>query len=104
MGTAMTRTIFRDNGFVRVTTLPGWAVGLCAVGFAALGVVVLLLGVAFALLLAPIVIVGLLLGRWRLRRLLRDVAQRSAGVPRGPARDPRVIDADYRVVRDDERF
>jgi hypothetical protein len=104
MGTAMTRTILRDNNFVRVTTLPGWAVAICAVGFAVLGFLVLLLGAAFLLLLAPVAIGALLFARWRLRRFLRDVAQRSGDVAHSAGDDPRVIDADYTVVREKERF
>lgn len=99
----MIRTIFRDNGSVRVTTVPGWAFGLTAVGVAALGFLVLLLGAALALLLAPIAIVALLFARWRVRRFLRDFRQRAGDAGRRTAGDPLVIDAEYRVAPEDER-
>ncbi|HUZ66466.1 MAG TPA: hypothetical protein VMU56_02260 [Beijerinckiaceae bacterium] len=98
----MTGARLRNHGFVRVTTLPGWAVGLIAVGVALLAMLVLLLGLAFALLLAPIAIGALLVGRWRLRRLLRDVAQRESG-GRGASGEPLVIDAEYSVTPENER-
>lgn len=97
----MTRIIFRGDGFARTTPLSGWAFGLWAFGFAALGVLVLLFGAALILLMAPVAIGAALFARWRLGRLLRDLARRS-NLSANATKDQRVIDAEYRVLREDE--
>ena len=86
----------RSGGGVRVTTVPGWAVGLGAIGVAFLGLVVLVLGAGLALLLAPVAIGALLIARWRLRRMMADIVGQS----RPPRQPDDVIDVEYRVIDD----
>jgi hypothetical protein len=97
----MYRNFPRNQSAARVVFLPGWVLGLVAVGVAALGFCVLLIGAAFLLLVAPLALGALLFARWRLRKFLREAAGHSRANVSG-ARNPRVIDADYRVLRDDE--
>jgi hypothetical protein len=87
----------RSGSGVRVTTVPGWAVGLGAIGVAFLGLVVLLLGAGLALLLAPVAIGALLIARWRLRRVMADIVSQSRQQSR-PGQPDDVIDVEYRVI------
>jgi hypothetical protein len=89
----------RSASGVRVTTVPGWAIGLGAVGAAFIGLVVLVLGAGLALLLAPVAIGALLIARWRLRRMMADIVAQSQQQRRQAAPDG-VIDVEYRVIDD----
>lgn len=70
---------------------PWWAILAMGVAGAALLSLMLLVGAFVILAAAPLVLAVFLIGRWRLRRVLREVAERSG-------RDSRIIDADYRVI------
>ena len=115
----MIRAFITDRSGTRVSTVPGWAVGLGAFGAALLGLTVLVIGAGLALLLAPLAIAAVMLARWRLKSLLRSMAG-EAGLAAARAQasqahaaqaktsraqatrqaDPSVIDADYRVIND----
>lgn len=102
----MIRAFITDRSGTRVSTVPGWAVGLGAFGAAALGLTVLVIGAGLALLLAPIAIGAVMLARWRLKSLLRGMAEQAelaraqAGSRAQRPADPSVIDVDYRVIND----
>ncbi|MFO1148457.1 MAG: hypothetical protein U1E62_08770 [Alsobacter sp.] len=104
----MIRAVISDRSGTRVTTVPTWAVGLGAFGLAVLGVILFIIGAGLALVLAPVAIGAVLVARWRLKSMLRDLAARaemvqarqgSAGNGRaaGPS-DPSVIEGDFRVI------
>jgi hypothetical protein len=96
----MIRAIISDRSGVRTATVPTWAVGLGAFGFAALGLALFVIGAGLALILAPVAIGALLIARWRLRTMLRQLAEQAgmATVRREPPSDPNVIDGEFRVV------
>jgi len=96
----MIRTVFRDSNGIRVTNMPGWAAGLVVAGALALAFVVLAASAFLLLLLAPLAIGGALYARWRIRRLMRDLTGRHGDPRNAAARDPRVIDAEYVVIRE----
>jgi hypothetical protein len=92
-----------SNGRRNATVLPGWAMGLMGIAAVGLGLVVLTIGAGLALLLAPVVVGGVMLARWRLRKAIREAGiDPATGAFRDPA-GPAVIDADYRVVDGDQR-
>lgn len=65
----------------------------------AVAFVVLTLGVA--ILLLPVVAVVMAVAWWRWRKVA--AALREEAARRDPAKDPRVIETDYRVVSDPDR-
>jgi hypothetical protein len=76
---------------------------------AAFGFVLVAVGIGLALLLAPVVIIGGLIARARLRKMLREMGvgqPGEAGAPRSPFQrgpgDGDVIEGDYRVVEEEK--
>lgn len=96
----MIRLLIRDRRGARQTSLSGWALGLSLVAGAALAGTVLILGIGLALLLAPVLIVGGLILRHKLRKAVAEMETRLHEARR--QQDGDVIDVDYRVL-DDER-
>ncbi len=104
----MIRAVISDRSGTRVTTVPSWAVGLGAFGLAVLGVILFIIGAGLALVLAPVAIGAVMIARWRLKAMLRDLAARAemaqvrqaASMNRRPAgpTDPSVIDGEFRVI------
>lgn len=70
----------------------GLVIGIAFGLAAAVALVVLSLGLA--LVLIPVVAVGLLIGRWRLRRMMAEAHRERPGAGR-------TIEIDYRVVDED---
>jgi hypothetical protein len=104
----MIRAVISDRSGTRVTTMPSWAVGLGAFGLAIMGVILFIIGAGLALVLAPVAIGAVLIARWRLKSMLRDLAARAEMVQArqaasmnrrgaGPS-DPSVIDGEFRVI------
>jgi hypothetical protein len=104
----MIRAVISDRSGTRVTTVPSWAVGLGAFGLAMVGLVLFVIGAGLALILAPVAIGAVMIARWRLRAILRDLAARaemvqaraaaSAGQRRASPSDPSVIEGEFRVI------
>jgi hypothetical protein len=74
---------------------------------AAFGFVLVAVGIGLALLLAPVVIIGGLIARARLRKMLREMGVGQPGdMPRGPFQrrpaEADVIEGDYRVVEEEK--
>ena len=86
-----------------------WGMILGVAMVAAFGFVLVAVGIGLALLLAPVVIVGGLIARARLRRMLREmgIGQTDPNAPRGPFQrrpaDADVIEGEYRVVEEEKR-
>lgn len=90
----------------------GWRMALGLVLAAAMGFMLLAVGLGVALLLAPVVIVAGLIARARLRKMLREMgfADGAARQENGPfARSPfqqgpqaDVIEGEFRVVEDEK--
>jgi hypothetical protein len=97
----MIRLLIRDQRGTRRSNLPGWALGLSLVAGAALAGTVLIVGIGLALLLAPVVIVGGLILRHKLRKAVAEMETRLNEARRRSEGD--VIDAEYRVVDDERR-
>jgi hypothetical protein len=84
---------------VHVFRLPGWAMALIGIG---VGAVLLALGLALFVVLAPVAIGLFFYVRWKLRRTLADLQQqqpRQEGPISGSERGT-IIDVDYVVVQD----
>lgn len=96
----MIRLLIRNQRGTSQTKLPSWALGLSLVAGAALAGTVLVIGIGLALLLAPVVIVGGLILRHKLRKAVAEMETRLNEARQQADGD--VIDADYRVV-DEER-
>ncbi len=100
------------NGSTRRSSGGRWGMALGVFVAAALGLVMLAVGLGLALLLAPVVIVAGLIARARLRKMLREMgfgeggAGRTGGTDRNPfqhaPQQPEVIEGEFRVV-DDEK-
>ena len=71
------------------TTIPGWAVLLATMIAVAFGIGLFLLSASIVLVLTPLVVVGVLIARWRFRRALRRAAERGQGGS---------IEAEYHVI------
>jgi hypothetical protein len=98
----MIRFLISDRTGTHVSRFPSWSTALGLVVAAAMGAALLVVGLGVALLLAPVVIVGGLVIRHRIRKA---VAQMNAQMEamRQQAQGPGyVIDVDYKVV-DEER-
>ncbi len=101
-----------SNG--RSQSATSWRMALGLVVAAALGFMLLAVGLGVALLLAPVVIVAGLIARARLRKMLREMGfgEKGADMPRGPfGRSPfqhgpsqaaDVIEGEFRVVEDEK--
>ena len=95
----MIRLLIRDQRGTRRTNLPGWAVGLSLIAGAALAGTVLVVGIGIALLLAPVVVIGGLILRHKLRKAVAEMETRLREARQQADGD--VIDADYRVVEEE---
>ncbi len=89
---------------VRIANV-GWLGRIGLLAAAALGIALVLalvvLSIGLAIVLVPVVALALVIGRWRLGKLQREMA---ATQPAGPAAGPRMIETDYVVIdRDDNR-
>jgi membrane protein implicated in regulation of membrane protease activity len=75
----------------------GWRgiLGLTLAIAAGLALIVLSLGLAIVLI--PVVALALLIGRWRMNRILREQPQRQPGERARPAQ---IIEAEYTVIED----
>ena len=99
---------FISNGRNRSATFGGrWGMVLGVAMVAAFGLVLVAVGIGLALLLAPVVIIGGLIARARLRRMLREMGIGQPGeTPRSPFQsrpaDGDVIEGEYRVVEEEK--
>src|SRR6476469_9824158 len=104
----MFRAVISDSAGTRVTTVPTWAVGLGAFGAALIGLTLFVIGAGLALMLAPLAIGAILVARWRLKAMLRNLQDTMqaqsvrAGVRPRPS-DPSIIEGEYRVIDPDRR-
>jgi hypothetical protein len=96
----MIRLLIHGQRGRRQSNLPSWVLGLGLVAGAALAGTMLVISIGLALLLAPVVIVGGLILRHKLRKAVAEMETRLNEARRQADGD--VIDADYRVV-DEER-
>lgn len=65
----------------------------------AAGIALIVLSLGLAIVLIPVVALAVLIGRWRLNRVLRDQPQ-----PSDDGRKPgRIIEAEYTVIEDRNR-
>jgi hypothetical protein len=101
---------FISNGRTQSAAMGGrWGMMLGVVMAAAFGFVLVAVGIGLALLLAPVVVIGGLIARARLRRMLREMGIGQPGEG-GAARDPfqrrpadgDVIEGEYRVVEEEK--
>lgn len=85
--------VYRQIEFVR----RGWRsriVGVLAIVIGlALVAALVVLSLTIALVLLPLVVIGLVIGRWRWRKIMAEADLRAARPSQGP-----VIDLDYDVV------
>ena len=86
-----------------------WGMVLSVAMVAAFGFVLVAVGIGLALLLAPVVIIGGLIVRARLRKMLREMGigqPGEGGAPRDPFQrrpaEADVIEGEYRVVEEDK--
>ena len=86
-----------------------WGMVLGVAMVAAFGFVLVAVGIGLALLLAPVVIIGGLIVRARLRKMLREMGigqPGEGGAPRDPFQrrpaEADVIEGDYRVVEEEK--
>ena len=99
---------FISNGRNQRATFGGrWGMVLGVAMVAAFGLVLVAVGIGLALLLAPVVIIGGLIARARLRRMLREMGMGQPGeTPRSPFQsrpaDGDVIEGEYRVVEEEK--
>jgi hypothetical protein len=104
----MFRAVISDGAGTRVTAVPTWAVGLGAFGAALIGLTLFVIGAGLALILAPLAIGAILVARWRLKAMLRNLQETMqaqsvrAGVRPRPS-DPSIIEGEYRVIDPDRR-
>jgi len=104
----MFRAVISDGAGTRVTAVPTWAVGLGAFGAALIGLTLFVIGAGLALILAPLAIGAILVARWRLKTMLRNLQETMqaqsvrAGVRPRPS-DPSIIEGEYRVIDPDRR-
>ena len=101
---------FISNGRNQSAAMGGrWGMILGVAMVAAFGFVLVAVGIGLALLLAPVVIIGGLIARARLRKMLREMGIGQPGEG-GAARDPfqrrpaeaDVIEGEYRVVEEEK--
>ena len=101
---------FISNGRTQSAAIGGrWGMMLGVVLAAAFGFVLVAVGIGLALLLAPVVIIGGLIARARLRRMLREMGigqPREGDMPRGPFQrrpaEADVIEGEDRVVEEEK--
>ena len=81
--------------------VPRWAMWLGLAVATALGLVLVTVGIGLVLLIAPVAVAGVFYLRWRLRRMLRDLAARRGSDPfqRQPGANG-VIEGEYIVVEE----
>ena len=86
-----------------------WGMVLGVAMVAAFGFVLVAVGIGLALLLAPVVIIGGLIVRARLRKMLREMGigqPGEGGAPRDPFQrrpaEADVIEGEYRVVEEEK--
>lgn len=85
---------------LHVIRLPGWAMALMGV---AAGALLLALGLALFVVIAPVAIGLFFYVRWKLRRTLADLQQRQQAAQDVSASSRgMIIDVDYVVVRDED--
>ena len=101
---------FISNGRNQSATFGGrWGMILGVAMAAAFGFVLVAVGIGLALLMAPVVIIGGLIARARLRRMLREMGigrPGEGGAPRDPFQrrpaEADVIEGEYRVVEEEK--
>ena len=79
----------------RFTTMPNWVLALIGLLGTAMGFAIFILGAGLLLVLVPLLMIGALVARWRIRQLMRKAYEDSR------AEGPPVIDGEFKVV--DER-
>ena len=99
----MIRFLISDGSGTRAGTLPRWPLVFGIALTAAFGFVLVAVGIGLALLLAPVVLIGGLIARWRFRKFVETMRARSAEPFQRPGQDPDVIEGEYRVVDEDKR-
>jgi hypothetical protein len=101
---------FISNGRTQSAPMGGrWGMILGVAMAATLGLVLVTVSIGLLLVLAPVVIIGGLIARARLRRLLREMGigqPREGDAPRSPFQrspgDGDVIEGEYRVVEEEK--
>jgi hypothetical protein len=83
------------RGSYRFTTMPNWVLALIGLLGTAMGFAIFILGAGLLLVLVPLLMIGALVARWRIRQLMRKAYENSR------AEGPPVIDGEFKVV--DER-
>ena len=83
------------RGSYRFTTMPNWVLALIGLLGTAMGFAIFILGAGLLLVLVPLLMIGALVSRWRIRQLMRKAYEDSR------AEGPPVIDGEFKVV--DER-
>ena len=83
------------RGSYRFTTMPNWGLALIGLLGTAMGFAIFILGAGLVLVLVPLLMIGALVARWRIRQLMRKAYEDSR------AEGPPVIDGEFKVV--DER-
>ena len=83
------------RGSYRFTTMPNWVLALIGLLGTAMGFAIFILGAGQLLVLVPLLMIGALVARWRIRQLMRKAYEDSR------AEGPPVIDGEFKVV--DER-
>jgi len=83
------------RGSYRFTTMPNWVLALIGLLGTAMGFAIFILGAGLLLVLVPLLMIGALVARWRIRQLMRKAYEDSR------AEGPPVIDGEFKVV--DER-
>ena len=81
--------------------IPRWGLWLGLALATAFGFVLVAVGIGLVLLLAPVAVAGVFYARWRLRRMLRDLAARRGSDPFRRQPDAGgVIEGEYVVVEE----
>ena len=99
---------FISNGRNQSAAMGGrWGMILGVAMAAALGLVLVTVSIGLLLVLTPVVIIGGLIARARLRRMLREMGIGQPGaMPSGPFQrrpaDADVIEGEYRVVEEEK--
>jgi hypothetical protein len=99
---------FISNGRTQSAAMGGrWGMILGVAMAATLGLVLVTVSIGLLLLLAPVVIIGGLIARARLRKMLREMGIGQPGeTPRGPFQrrpaEADVIEGEYRVVEEEK--
>ena len=83
------------RGSYRFTTMPNWVLALIGLLGTAMGFAIFILGAGLLLVLVPLLMIGALVARWRIRQLMRKAYEDSR------AEGPPVIEGEFKVV--DER-